>query len=211
MVPAAVACGTCLLGGGGDCAFYMVRRRAGALLVAQGAVPDRVYFVRRGSVLVSSLAESGDEILCSVRGAGSLLGLELVRRQPTDYEAWALGEVELCAMEARSFAAWLGGLDSPAGAVLTLALAEGAERRAERVALAGPAHARVARFLVERARAGDRPLAVKQRVLARMLGLRAETVSRVLARLRSAGALAPGRGVRIADLSLLERFAADDR
>jgi hypothetical protein len=40
-----------------------------------------------------------------------------------------------------------------------------------------------------------------------MLGMKPETLSRALARLRAAGALAPGRRVRVADAALLARLA----
>jgi CRP-like cAMP-binding protein len=43
-----------------------------------------------------------------------------------------------------------------------------------------------------------------------MLGMKPETLSRTLARLRAAGALAPGRRVRIADAELLIRLAASE-
>ena len=44
---------------------------------------------------------------------------------------------------------------------------------------------------------------VTQRVLARALGIRHETLSRAVRKMRLEGALAPGRGIRVADVAVL--------
>jgi CRP-like cAMP-binding protein len=211
-LPKVSNCASCTLGAAsqfGSCPFHDLERPAGTILLRQGEVPQCVWFIRRGTVLLSSTTESGDETQCALRGPGAVVGLEALAARPTRAEAWALSDVALCRLDADSFRAWVGEADTPAGAVARLAIEEGDRRGHERVALAGVAPVRVARFLLERLRmeGRDTPLPVEQQVLARMLGMKPETMSRALARLRGMGAIAPGRGVRIADLGALQRAA----
>ena len=148
-----------------------------------------------------AVGPGGDETVCGFRGPGSLLGLELLDNVPADYQAWALTPSIVCALSAPAFAQWIGTLDSPMGAVLRLALREASRRREERVALAGRTVERLARFLLERRRIDGRdvPLEVQHQVLARMLGMRAETLSRAIAALRRKGVLSRGRELTVAD------------
>jgi CRP-like cAMP-binding protein len=208
-------CGACTLGRAcrpGPCPFHDLHRPAGTILLPQGETPACVWFVRSGTVLITSLSEAGDETLCALRGPGSLIGLEALRERATDYEAWALSDVVACRIDAASFRAWVGERVTPIGAVLEIALDEAAQRHDERLALAGRSVERVARFLLERRRIErcDQPLHVEKRVLARMLGMRAETLSRALHRLRDGGAIAPERPVRVIDPDALARLATGD-
>jgi CRP-like cAMP-binding protein len=93
--------------------------------------------------------------------------------------------------------------------VLELALREAGCRVAERHALEGTAVRRVARFLLQRQEVDERADALRtpQHVLAHILGMRPETLSRALARLRETGVIAPGRGVRVVDDDKLRRLA----
>jgi CRP-like cAMP-binding protein len=207
-------CEGCVLGrasGPAGCPFGRVRRPAGTLLVAQGERPGAVWYVREGTTLLSASSAGGEETLCALRGAGSLIGLEMLAGGESAHDAWTLSPARLCWLDAEGFREWIGPRDSPLGAVLELALGEAAERRRERIALAGRSVTRLARFLVERhAMEGvDTPLDVEHRVLARMLGMRPETLSRALARLRSAGALGP-HGLVVADHKRLEEIAGEE-
>lgn len=197
-------CQSCPLGKASlpaSCPFHNVGRDPGEILVAQGEVPPAVAFVRAGSVVLSSVLPSGDETYCAVRGPGSLFGLELLGGEAAAYQAWALSPVVLCLLSAGAFRQWLGRPDSPMGAVLLLALGEAERRRRDRAALAGTALVRVARFLVERRQieGRDAPLSVSRQVLARMLGMRPETLSRAVATLRSRGVLAQKGSLRVLD------------
>ena len=192
------------------CPFHEVSRPPGTALMVQGERPERAWYVKRGTVIVTSVDAGGDETLCSLRGPGSLIGLELLRDEPARCHAWALTPVVLCGLDAESFKGWLGPQQGPMGAVLGFALDEAAQRQKERIALSGRAVTRVARFLAaqHQVEPGAR-LTLQHRTLARMLGMRAETLSRALARLRAAGAIEPGTGVRIADAARLEEIAGD--
>ena len=208
------SCAACALGRvatPGECPFHDLRKPAGTVLLEQGEVPQHVWFVREGTVLLTSVNAAGDETSCALRGPQSILGLEALRGDPVDYQAWSLSEVVVCTIDKPALEAWMGNRDTPMGAILGLALDEGAKRRDERVALAGRAVTRVARFLLERRQieGDDRPLHVEHQVLARMLGMRAETLSRALATLRSSGAIGEGRHVEVANPEELARHAGE--
>ena len=212
--PASNPCARCPLDGvsRGPCPFRPAQRRAGSLLIAHGEIPDSVMLVRSGTVLHTAVSPDGEETLCALRGPGALVGLELLRAAPTRSETWALTDVQMCRLDGGAVAEWLGPMHSPLGALLELSLAELATREVERVALSGRALRRTARFLVEHhGMHGDRvALHVEQQVLARMLGMRPETLSRALARLRQLGALAPGRGLRVIDEKRLREVAGEE-
>jgi CRP-like cAMP-binding protein len=181
-----------------------VARPAGTLLIGQGELSTGAWLVRRGRVLVTNASSGGDEVLCLLRGRGSMIGLEALRGEPADYEAWTLEPSQLCHLSAEGLRAWVGDTASPARALLDVMLSELQRSREERVVLARGALERVARFL---ARTAGAPLGFEQQLLARLLRMRPETLSRALKRLRQAGAIAPGRGaVRVADASKLEPF-----
>lgn len=214
-LPTIESCASCGLGrasGGAECPFHDVAFPAGSLLLTQGETPTTVWHVREGSVLVSSLSVDGEETACSLRGPGAMLGLEALTTAATAYEAWALSDVVVCRMDVASFRNWLGPLDRPAGVIALKAIEENERQRDDRVVLAGRAEVRVARFLLERLRfsAVDSPLPFEQQILARMLGMKPETLSRALQRLREKGALAPGRVVRVVSRASLESAASDD-
>jgi CRP-like cAMP-binding protein len=147
---------------------------------------------------------------CAVRGPETLLGIEVLLGQPVPYQVWSLTDVVLCAIDAAQFRAWTGSLNTPIGAVLDMTLREASRRVADRQALEGTAVQRIARFLVASHEAGspDDPLDLQQRIIARVLSMRPETLSRAMAKLREDDALEPGRNVRIKDLDALRRLAA---
>jgi CRP-like cAMP-binding protein len=192
------------------CPFRNQTRPAGSILLHQGETPRTVWLVLEGTVLLSSFDTNGDETLCALRGPGSLIGSEAIRGAPVDYEAWTLTDASLCALGADAFDAWLGAARSPGRAIAELVLDELIRDREERIALTGSAVARVARFLVEDLRRRGGALDVEQKVLARMLGMRPETLSRALARLRDVGALAEGRRIRVLDAHRLEQLCDEE-
>jgi CRP-like cAMP-binding protein len=200
-------CVACRLGRAarGRCPFEETTIPAGTALYHQGDVPQAVWAVRRGQVLLSSLSADGEETWCALRGADALVGLEALAERPATHEAWALSEVTVCRIDAWAFRAWVGGDDTPAGAVLALTLEESERRERERGALTGRALERVARLLA----AGADPH-IEQRLLARLLGMRAETFSRALARLRAVGAIGEGPSLRVRDAAALARAVAED-
>lgn len=214
--PLPLRCQTCELvirSGVDECPYRDTRRDAGSVLLYQGQKAPAILYLRRGQVVLSSTSASGAEVSCAVRGPDSLLGLEALVDSPMPYQVWALTDVVLCVLETDAFAAWVGSMKSPLGATLGFALKEASRRVGERQALQGTAVQRVARFLMQHAEAsagGGEPLRTPQRLLAGILGMRPETLSRALSELRLAGALAAGRaGLRIRDLDRLRRLAVE--
>ncbi len=207
-------CALCVLGRAaapGICPFRDVARQPGAVLLRQGDLPDSVWYVRDGLVLLSSSDEGGSETSCALRGAGALLGLEAVVGAAVDYEAWALSDVVVCRLFVRQLQRWAEH-GSAARGLLQLALEESIRRQRERIALAGRTVTRLARFLVARDEqpCGGGPLAVEHQLLARLLCMRAETFSRAVAQLRAAGALADTREIAVGDRDVLARIASGD-
>ena len=193
------------------CPFHEVKRSAGTILQLQGEIPGRIWYVREGQVALGTVSASGEEQSYAVRGPDSVVGIEGLLGSPTAFQAWALSDVVLCGLDAESFRAWLGELDSPIGAILKLTLQEATERASERHGLEGSAVQRVARFLLRsfRGESRDKPLGMSQQVLARTLGMRPETLSRALAELRRAEAIAPGRKLRLLNVAELEAAAGE--
>jgi CRP/FNR family cyclic AMP-dependent transcriptional regulator len=157
-----------------------------------------VYFVKAGLVSLSAASATGAELILVVRGPASLLCTEAMRGQSSPYEVRALSRVRLCALPAEEMRRWIGPLRSPAQAVVSLLLEENYAQRPELNFREGSCLVRVARFaLAHAAFLAERPDAVCKQVLARMLGMRPETLSRCLTRLESVGAIDASHGVSV--------------
>jgi CRP-like cAMP-binding protein len=140
-----------------------------------------------------------------------MLGLEGAFGHAMHYEVRALTDVALCSLDVDSFKRWIGPLDSMLGTVLRLSLEEAMRRAGERQAVEGTALRRVARFLTQATTEGPNegePRDIPLGVLANILGMRPETLSRALSELRAAGALASGRTLRVVNREKL-RLAAE--
>jgi CRP/FNR family cyclic AMP-dependent transcriptional regulator len=207
-----VDCSDCPLGNGGRCPLVSRRVAAGTTLWGQGDVPRELVLLRDGLVSLTASDPTGHEVLSSVRGARALLGLEALRNQPAHGAVDALTDVQLCSADPNTVRHWAGlaeggpatlGRDGAptAAALLNLALDE-LERTTRDLDLrSGPALSRVARFLLAssaRITAGRQAPFSKQHV-ARLLGIRPETMSRCLTRLQAAGLITSGRRVAVLD------------
>jgi CRP-like cAMP-binding protein len=205
------SCGHCQLGRAAlpaGCPFRACHHPAGTVLHHQGEKAQQLLFVRSGLVLVSSVSGSGEEVRCAIRGPQSLIGLERVMEEPTDYSVCTLTEASICAIDFDGFNGWVGSLNSPIGVVLQMSLREMSERAMERQQIKGSATERLARFLVQHAEHSNDQLDVPLNVLARVLGMRAETLSRSVSELKLAGALGRTRGITVHDSKVLQRFAS---
>lgn len=178
------------------------------MLLHQGETPEHLLFVRDGLVLVSSVSGSGEELRCAIRGPQSLIGLERVAGQPADYSVCTLTDASICAIDFAGFHAWVGTLNSPIGVVLQMTLREMSERAVERQQIKGGATERLARFLLQHTEHMSKQLDIPLNVLARVLGMRAETLSRSISELKLAGALGRTRGISVRDSKLLQRFVS---
>ena len=207
-------CLKCPLGrasGPDRCPFRRTDRKRGEVLIRQGQVPDAVHYLKSGSVLVTSLGAQGAETSCSIRNQGALLGLELLGEKPCTYEAVTLNNATVCSVCTSAFMAWIGDLDTRTGTVLRLALGEMEQRQHERVSITGRTLPRLARYLLDNhANNASKPQKLSNKVLARTLGMRAETLSRALSELRRQGILAEGRSLQILNLEQLAQIAEQE-
>ena len=186
----ALHCASCVLGAAspGRCPFVPVTRAAGAVICEAGEPARAVYFVREGLVSLTRPASDGGEGALTLRGASSMCGLDALGGQASVHEVRAFTGVKLCAATAEAICRWLGER-SPAGALAGLLVAELGRGSEEARLREGSPTARVARFaLTHRPEAGS-PRRLPKRLVAQMLGIRPETLSRCLTKLRLAGVL----------------------
>ncbi len=206
-------CGACSLGvaSQGRCRLTPSTRESGATLCAQGERPRTVYFIKEGFVALSAVSPRGTELILTLRGPTSLLCTEALHGDPSPYEVRALSRVKLCGVSGDAMSQWIGPDKSPARAVLDLLLFESKMQRDEVNWRQGDCLSRVARFALAHARfLADRPNAVRKQVVARLLGMRPETLSRCLTRLERDGVLDASRGVRVIDARRLAAIAMED-
>ena len=206
-------CSTCTLGisSGGRCRFTSSTREAGASLCAHGERPRTVYFVKEGFVALSAVSPKGSELVLTLRGPASLLCTEAVSGDPSACEVRALSRVKLCGIAGDALAQWVGPERSPARVILDLLLAESRTQREEINFRQGDCMSRVARFALAHARfLAEKPNAVRKQVVARMLGMRPETLSRCLTRLEQDGVIDASRGVKVLDARRLSAIALEE-
>ncbi len=201
-------CSDCELMMQGRCVFAPKKLAAEAVLTAQDMVAGEVTFVREGVVALTVLTPDGAEAHVAVRGPRSMLGLEALSGRPSPAEVTAVTDLQLCAAPAERVRSWLGP-ESAARRMFELAVGELLEQRRDVDLRSGPADVRVARFLLLCAehvgRTRDAPFS-KARA-ASVLGLRPETMSRVLKRLASRGIVDSSKNVRVLDLEALRAVA----
>jgi CRP/FNR family transcriptional regulator, cyclic AMP receptor protein len=206
-------CQACSLGiaSQGRCRLTPTARESGSTLCAQGERPRTVFFVKEGFVALSAVSPRGTELALTLRGPTSLLCTEALRAEPSPFEVRALSRVKLCGIAGDAMSQWIGPERSPARVVLDLLLSESRMQRDEVNWRQGDCLSRVARFALAHARfLADRPNAVRKQVVARLLGMRPETLSRCLTRLERDGVLDASRGVRVLDSRRLASIAMED-
>ena len=206
-------CNACSLGvaSQGRCRFTPSTRESGATLCAQGERPRTVYFIKEGFVALSAVSPKGSELVLTLRGPTSLLCTEALTNEPSAYEVRALSRVKLCGIAGDAMSQWVGPERSPGRVILDLLLAESRMQRDEVNFRQGDCMSRVARFALAHAKfLADRPNAVRKQVVARLLGMRPETLSRCLTRLEQDGVLDASRGVKVLDHRRLAAIAMED-
>jgi len=171
--------------------FFRLRRfEPRDTVYSEGEAGASVGMVRRGLVKLVRCSASGDERIVRLAMAGDTIGLELMVGRAFEHTAIAVSAAELCMMPlevveqraARSpafvrklFAEWHASVEE-------------AERFLTELST-GTAHQRVARlllFLHDRAHGGECP-AIGREDMGALLGLTAETASRVVAEFKRAG------------------------
>jgi CRP-like cAMP-binding protein len=190
----ACACGQASAAAGKTCPFTEEARERGDALFHEGDAAQRVWFVKRGTVVMSS--SSGDEAAtraCGVRRAGAFVGLEALVH-PRYLESARAGEPSIvCSAPLAQVEAWLGPSGLPARTVLEQHLRSEAHQPRQAASPDGTAVERVARWVIAEVRDREAGHPLMRRDVAGLLGMAPETFSRALASLVREGAIATNR------------------
>lgn len=195
--PTRLECSDCAVGlaSGVGCAracpFVERTLRAGDIVFSHGEAADRVWFVRGGTVVLARASDGADPGRLrahAVRFPGSFVGLEVLVSPVYLDTATAATDVSLCGAERGGVDAWLGARGTPARTALEVTLRADALDRPREAPSDGSAVGRLARWLLHAVPSGA-STGVPRNVIADLLGMRAETLSRALAELARRGAI----------------------
>jgi CRP-like cAMP-binding protein len=179
---------------------------AGATLYIEGAAAERVWYVMDGVIALSRDVgdRRGSGVPWATRRAGSLLGNESFVQDEYADTAVALTNVTVCSAERGSFQRWATeGTPAAARAVMDLVIRTHCDTGPRPSTSEGTASRRVARWLADECRGGVAPK-IPRSVVAGLLGMLPETLSRALAALASRGAIEVSRKeIRVIDPQLL--------
>lgn len=177
---------------------------AGAALASEGSPADRVWYLRRGTVaLYRDAGPEGGEFPWVIRKEGTLVGEEALVQDDFSDTAVALTAGAACVGRRDVLRAWIDRGGDGARAVLALVIRARVAAAPRPSTPDGSAPRRVARWLADEARGGRAPQ-LPRHVLAGLLGMKPETLSRALAALARDGAVHVTRHeVRVVDAARL--------
>jgi CRP/FNR family transcriptional regulator len=190
--------------------FHVVKRAPGTIMLRREATIEHVFQIQSGRVKVSVADASGTERTATMRGPGSILGLEALLGLPALLDARVEIEGEFAMAEPAAVERWLQSAGVPVSSIVKHLIAENVLLTTERLLLDGNAEARTARFLLERE---TNPFLVAWQEGARhevagLLSMRAETLSRAIRLLQDRHVIGPG--LEILDVDALRRIAKED-
>jgi CRP-like cAMP-binding protein len=149
--------------------------------------------------------EKGDEIVSYLRGPGGLVGLERLLDLVVPYQLWALTDVHYETVSIDHIKQWMGeAVTEPAKGLVRSALEATGSAVRERSTLHGRVITRVSKLLAE-AQTGDGTLRLPRFVMARILSMRPETLSRALKELEERGAITLKPRLKIVNHDLLRQ------
>lgn len=213
-LPEPAACAGCAIGtaagsgADGRCPMVERRRAAGACLYVAGEPAERILFVKRGAVtLAREVDHSRSEgVTWTVRRPGSVLGAEALVRETYLDSARAVTDVVVCVASREEVDGWMRYREDAARALLTCVLLTQCADAPRRSGSEGSAQQRAAAWILEQA--GDPGSALPRQVVASLLGMLPETLSRALAALAARGLVeVTRRSVRVIDGQALEELA----
>lgn len=194
------------VGTGGFCPFVDRERKAGELIYVEGEPAQHAWFIKRGTVVLSRERgeDEGEGGVRAVRFTGSFVGLEVLISDSYHDSARAVTDVTLCGATREGMDQWVGPDGSPARTALELTLRASQADRRRSAQRDGTAVQRVAEWLRDEGPRGM-ALTLPRQVIADVLGMRPETLSRAIADLRKQGAIDATRtSLEIVDEELLE-------
>lgn len=185
-------------------------RRAGANLFVEGEPAEKVWFVKRGLVSLSRAVDARAGAVWTVRRPGSILGLEGLQRATYLDTAQAVSDVVVCVASREAVQAWVARRAEAALALLGCVIDAQCGDTPRRAGSDGSSVERVATWLLD-TDAQAQAAGVPRAVVAGLLGMEPETLSRALSALASRGLIQVSRkSVSITDRAGLARMAEGD-
>lgn len=190
----------------------------GHVLFQPGQIPDRLFVVLEGHVEVVTGDEASDQRrIVEIVGPGTVLGdADILARKPSRFGAMVLGQADLLCVPAGPFVEHLNErfdlvvrmMGSLSFRLRTLV------RQVAELKLKSTAQ-RLGGFLLSLAQRQEGEARVRfpydKRLVAEALGMKPESLSRALGRLRAAGVTShPDNSVTIADVAQLRAFCMED-
>ena len=187
---------------------------AGQRLFREGQPGTHLHVIRTGQVKLTTALPDGREQIIRLGLPGALLGFEAVEEGTYPYSAEALCEVEACTLGKQDMLDIMTRDPAVCRNVMRMLTREleHSEFMIRDLGLKN-ARERVASLLLSLSRGqsgddGSVPLFLSRQEMAELLGLTAETVSRIMAELqRKAVIIAPRGSIRILDSQRLRRYA----
>ncbi len=190
---------------GGRCPLVDRKRQRDETLALEGQPIETVWFVKRGTVVLSRSGADGVDRPRLVRGPGSFLGLEVLVRTTHADTIRTTEPTVVCGISRDSLESWLGPKGTPARMALEQTLLATADDRPRAAGADGTALERVARWILDDVTGQCR---VPRRVVANLLGMVPETLSRALAYFHDEGLIElTRRSITVRDRQRLEALA----
>jgi CRP-like cAMP-binding protein len=183
------------------CPFRPKQRERGEVLCTEGSPADRVWLLKQGVVVLSRASHGGAAVAWTVRRPASFVGLEaLIGPSYRDTAICATSAV-VCSVSRQAMDALLAVEARPVLEQVIAVCVDDAR------VWTGSAAARVAGWLLDTESSGLAD-SLPRHVIAELLDMQPETLSRVLVQLAQAGAIEPSRReIKIIDRDRLRQLA----
>ena len=190
------------------CSLIDRKRAANEVICVEGEPAEYIWFVKEGTLALhrAGTEDDGEGRIRAVRFQNSIIGLEALISDKYVYTARAISDVTLCGAPREAWDRFVGAKGTVARTALEITL------RTEcsdvlRTGAEGDALSRVATWLRDEGPSGM-TLTLPRRIVAELLKMRPETLSRALATLAERGAIDVNRqNVRITSDNILNEIA----
>ena len=182
-------------------------------LFTAGEAPDRVYLLLKGRVKVYQVAENGKEIILDIAKKGDVVGdMAIVEGGERVASTQSLDEAVAVSISWEDFSHLLQASPRLAFAMAELMARRLAGMQRSFMSMASkPVSARIAEALLDRSEDGDIELGLTHQEFAQTLATSRETVTALLSRFVTMGAVTPTpAGFRMQDEQLLREIANGD-